>query len=166
MKKPQMFRMAIGLLRGLLGIFSLHILSPFVVLAQSTNPTTTPATNSSRQHQIAARVDSLSRSVEKLTVRVNSEMAANSDRVESFKETTNQLFWLFVFISAVSGALGVFVTVRAAKREEQLRTDYQSERQFNEKQQLEIQSRVLRIYENQALIGEKCGAHSEKIFNQ
>ena len=52
MRKPQTFRMAIGMLYGMLRFFSLHILSPLVVLAQSTNPTTTPATNSSQLHQI------------------------------------------------------------------------------------------------------------------
>jgi hypothetical protein len=100
-------------------------------------------------------------------------MAANSDRVESFKETTNQLFVLFVVISAVSGALGVIVTVGASRREKQLRADYLSERRFYEEraqkyesQQLDLHSRVLRIYENQAQIGEKYGAHSDKIFSQ
>jgi tetratricopeptide (TPR) repeat protein len=122
--------------------------------------------------QIAMTLNETVETLKELKTRVNSEMAANLDRIESFKEITNQLFWLFAVLGAVSGILGVIVTFRTTKQQEQLRSDYRSERNFYEerareyeRQQLELHSRVLRIYENQAMIGEKYGKHSDEIFN-
>ena len=132
------------------------IFSAGSVLAQP--PESTASTANPNSAQLAAQLDSLAKSQEQtatglneLITRINSEMVANHDRIESFKEITNQLFWLFVFISAVSSALGVIVIVGASRREKQLRADYLSERRFYEEraqkyesQQSDLHSRVNR----------------------
>jgi len=146
-----------------------------------------PSASNQNYNKIVAQVDSVTKlqqqttktlhkaeeELKELKIRVNSEMTANYERIESFKETTNQLFWLFVSIGAISSVLGAVTMYRTRKREAQLRADYQKERQFYEdraksyeSQQIALHSRVLRIYENQAEIGEKYRMHSGEIFSQ
>ncbi|MGH7453482.1 MAG: hypothetical protein ACRENG_19185, partial [bacterium] len=111
--------------------------------------------------QLAVQIDSLAKThqqtakalhdaaatLKELKMRVDSEMAANHERVESFQEITNQLFWLFAVIGTVATVFGALVAYRGAK------------------QQSELHGRVLRIYESQALVGEKYREHSGQILD-
>jgi hypothetical protein len=82
-----------------------------------------------------------------LNTRMDYEVAANHERIESFKEITNQLFWLFVVIGSVATIFGTLVALRSAK------------------QQSELHGKVLRIYESQAVVGERYRDHSGQILD-
>jgi tetratricopeptide (TPR) repeat protein len=187
MRKLNKFRMAIGLLRGMLGIFSLYILSPLVVLAQSTNPAPTPATNSS---QMAVQMDSLSRSVERLANQVNSELRASNTRIEAIKEGTDRTFWIFVILGAIGSFIGGAFVLGERARERQHHKDYAEERTFyeqraqryeqrqqeihqqmlnitknNEERNKAIHSEVLQLHKHQVIAGQDAIEHTGKLFN-
>lgn len=145
MRTLKRFHMAIGFLLCFLGFFSFSALSPSVVLP-APSPNFTPSPLQAQQGKTAPP-DSLARALERLTLQVDSELKANHERIESFQEITNQMFWLFAVIGTVATVFGAMVTYRGAR------------------QQSELHGRVLRIYESQAAVGEKYGEHAGQIFN-
>lgn len=151
MRTLKRFHMAIGPLLCCFGFFSSSALSPSAAFAlQSPTAFATPAQSSSseQQRETTTRTDSLSRALERLHIQVDSELKANHERIESFQEITNQLFWLFAVIGTVATVFGAMVAYRGAR------------------QQSELHGRVLRIYESQAVVGEKYGEHAGQIFDQ
>ncbi len=148
MAKFNRFRMAMGLLLGILAFFSLDTLSPPVVFAQSSNRLAARIDSLTKtQQQTAATLREAVQKLNEMQLRMNYEIAANHERIESFKETTNQLFWLFVVIGTVATIFGALVTLRSSK------------------QQSELHGKVLRIYESQAVVGERYRDHSGQILD-
>ncbi len=192
MAKSNRFRMAMGLLLGILGLFSLDTLSPAVVFAQSSDPfskLSPPGTNSNSDSRLATQVDSLSRSVERLTIQVNSELRASETRIDGIKEATDRSFWVLIVLGAIGSIIGGAFVLGERAQEKQHHKDYMEERTFyeqrarryerrqqethqemlsiaktNEERNDATHDQVLQLYRNQVRAGQDVITQTQSLF--
>ncbi len=176
MRKLIPFRMAMGLLLCLFGLFNWCALSPSVVRAQASfsSPPSQQA-NTSQQQQTAARMDSLSRRLDYQTV-----------RIDAMKEATDRTFFVFAVLGALGSFIGgffVFQQLRHHKNYLEERSAYEQRAQSFERRQEESHSamlnfaqrnetrtdtahtEIMKLYQNQVSAGRETIEQTSKLFD-
>jgi len=124
-------------------------------------------------------VDSLSQSVERLSIQVNSELKASETRIEGIKEATDRSFWVLIVLGAIGSIIGGAFVLGERAQEKQHHKDYMEERTFYEQRARRYERRqqethqqmlsiaksneerndaahgeVLKLYQNQVIFGQ------------
>lgn len=161
MRTLKRFHMAIGSLLCFLGFLSLSALSPSVVCAvtfPAPLPTSPPLT---QNHETTAQVDSLSRSLERLHIQVDSELKANNTRIESIKEATDRSFWTLVILGIIGSIIGGAFVLGERAQERQHHKDYTNERAFYEQRAQKYEQRQQEFHEVMLNVSKKSEDRSE-----